>query len=609
MAHKQILFHSAAREKVLRGATLLADAIRVTLGPKSKSVLIQKNWGAPIVCNDGVTIAKEFDLKDPEENLGARVLRQAAEKTGDVVGDGTSTSTILAHAILADGVRNVVAGASAIDLKRGLDRGARVAIEALHAMSRPVKTKAEKAQVAALSAHNDAAIGALVADAIEKVGDEGVISVEESKTTETTLDVVEGMKFDRGFISPYFVTDAERMEAVLEDPLVLLCEQKIGVLNDLIPVLEQVAKSGRPLLVIAEDIEGEALATLVVNRLRGVLKVCAVKAPGFGDRRKAMLEDIAILTGGQVVSAEVGLKLENVALQQLGRAARVIADKENTTLIGSGGDRSRIDARLQQIRREIEKTTSDYDREKLEERLAKLSGGVAVIRVGAPAEAEMKAKKEALDDAISSTKAAVAEGIVPGGGLSTVGRTKRRFVEGNLERALSEEPRPGAERKLTGKEEALLVATACARPPAGRKRWTLTLLADAMVKLTNHDSLSGETVRRRLIDNDLKPWRRDMWCIPSVDGEYVARMEDVLDLYAEAPDPERPLVCFDETPVQLIGEVRQPISAQPGQRERYDYEYRRNGTVNLFVTFDLMACGGGNDGCEGDFGKEVCCAA
>ena len=418
MAHKQILFHSAAREKVLRGATLLADAIRVTLGPKSKSVLIQKNWGAPIVCNDGVTIAKEFDLKDPEENLGAQVLRQAAERTGDVVGDGTSTSTILAHAILADGVRNVVAGASAIDLKRGLDRGARVAIEALHAMSRPVKSKAEKAQVAALSAHNDAAIGALVADAIEKVGGEGVISVEESKTTETTLDVVEGMKFDRGFISPYFVTDAERMEAVLEDPLVLLCDQKIGVLNDLIPVLEQVAKSGRPLLVIAEDIEGEALATLVVNRLRGVLKVCAVKAPGFGDRRKAMLEDIAILTGAQVVSAEVGLKLENVALPQLGRAARVIADKENTTLIGSGGDRSRIDARLQQIRREIEKTTSDYDREKLEERLAKLSGGVAVIRVGAPAEAEMKTKKEALEDAISSTKAAVAEGIVPGGGLA-----------------------------------------------------------------------------------------------------------------------------------------------------------------------------------------------
>ena len=393
MAHKQILFHSAAREKILRGATLLADAVRVTLGPKSKSVLIQKNWGAPIVCNDGVTIAKEFDLKDPEENLGAQVLRQAAERTGDVVGDGTSTSTILAHAILADGVRNVVAGASAIDLKRGLDRAARVATEALHAMSRPVKTKAEKAQVATISAHNDAAIGALVADAIEKVGGDGVISVEESKTTETTLDVVEGMKFDRGFISPYFVTDAERMEAVLEDPFVLLCDHKIGALPDLIPVLEQVAKSGRPLLIIAEDIEGEALATLVVNRLRGVLKGLAVKAPGFGDRRKAILEDIAILTGAQVISADIGLKLESVTLQQLGRAARVVADKENTTLIGSGGDRVQIDARIQQIRREIEKTTSDYDREKLEERLAKLAGGVAVIRVGAPTEAEMKVEE------------------------------------------------------------------------------------------------------------------------------------------------------------------------------------------------------------------------
>ncbi|QWG21330.1 chaperonin GroEL [Bradyrhizobium sediminis] len=418
MAHKQILFHSAAREKVLRGATLLADAVRVTLGPKSKSVLIQKSWGAPIVCNDGVTIAKEIDLKDPEENLGAQILRQAAERTGDVVGDGTSTSTILAHAILADGVRNVVAGASAIDLKRGLDRAARVAIEALRAMSRPVKTKAEKAQVATLSAHNDPAIGDLVADAIEKVGGDGVISVEESKTTETTLDVVEGMKFDRGFISPYFVTDAERMEAVLEDPYVLLCDHKIGALRDLIPVLEQVAKSGRPLLIVAEDVEGEALATLIVNRLRGVLKGCAVKAPGFGDRRKAMLEDIAILTGAQVISEEIGLKLEGATLQQLGRAARVVADKENTTLIGSGGDRARIDGRIVQIRREIEKTTSDYDREKLEERLAKLAGGVAVIRVGAPTEAEMKAKKEALDDAISSTKAAVAEGIVPGGGLA-----------------------------------------------------------------------------------------------------------------------------------------------------------------------------------------------
>jgi chaperonin GroEL len=418
MAHKQVLFHSAAREKILRGATLLADAVRVTLGPKSKSVLIQKSWGAPIVCNDGVTIAKEFNLQDAEENLGAQVLRQAAEKTGEVVGDGTSTSTILAHAILADGVRNVVAGASAVDLKRGLDRATRAAVEALHTMSRPVKTKAEKAQVATISAHNDPAIGALVADAIEKVGGDGVISVEESKTTETTLDVVEGMRFDRGFISPYFVTDAERMEAVLEDPFVLLCDHKIGALRDLIPLLEQVAKSSRPLLIVAEDIEGEALATLIVNQLRGVLKGCAVKAPSFGDRRKAILEDMAILTGAQVISDDLGLKLESVTSQQLGRAARVVVDKENTTLIGSGGDRTRIDARTAQIRREIEKATSDYDREKLEERLAKLSGGVAVIRVGAPTEAEMKAKKEALDDAISSSKAAIAEGIVPGGGLA-----------------------------------------------------------------------------------------------------------------------------------------------------------------------------------------------
>ncbi len=415
MAHKQILFRSSAREQILRGATLLADAVRVTLGPKSKSVLIQRIWGAPIVCNDGVTIAKEFDLKDPEENLGAQALRQAAERTGDVVGDGTSTSTILAHAILAEGVRNVVAGASAIDLKRGLDRAVKVAIEALRGMSSPVKTKKEKAQVGTISAHNDSAIGELVADAMEKVGGEGVISVEESKTTETTLDVVEGMKFDRGFMSPYFVTDAERMEAVLEDPFVLLCDRKIGALRDMVALLEQVAKSGRPLLIVAEDVEGEALATLIVNQIRGVLKACAVKAPGFGDRRKAMLEDMAVLTGGQVIAEELW---ENVTLQQLGRASRVVADKENTTLIGGVGDRARIDGRIQQIRREIEKTTGDYDREKLEERLAKLSGGVAVIRVGAPSEAEMKSKKEALDDAISSTKAAVAEGVVPGGGLA-----------------------------------------------------------------------------------------------------------------------------------------------------------------------------------------------
>ena len=418
MAHKQVLFRSAAREKILRGATQLADAVRVTLGPKSKSVLIEKKWGAPIVCNDGVTIAKEFDLKDPEENLGARMLRQAAERTGDMVGDGTSTATVLAHAMFAEGLRNVVAGASAVDIKRGLDRAARRAIEALRALSRPVATRKEKAQVGAISAHNDPTIGELVAEAMDKVGGEGVISVEELKTTETALEVVEGMQFDRGFISPYFITSPETMESVMENALVLLSDRKIASLNDLITLLEQVAKSAQPLLVIAEDVEGEALATLVVNQIRGALKSCAVKAPGFGDRRKAMLQDIAVLIGGQVVSEDLGIKLENVGLAQLGRAKRVVVDKDNTTIIGGGGERKQVDARIEQIRREIDKTTSDYDREKLQERLAKLAGGVAVIRVGAPSEAEMKSRKEALDDAISATKAAVAEGIVPGGGLA-----------------------------------------------------------------------------------------------------------------------------------------------------------------------------------------------
>lgn len=418
MAYKHVMFRSAAREKVLRGAGQLADAVRVTLGPKSKSVLIQRKWGPPLVCNDGVTIAKEFQLKDPEENLGAQMLRQAAERTGDVVGDGTSGSTVLAHAIFADGVRNVVAGASAIDLKRGLERAAKVAITTLKEMSRPVTTRKEKAQIAAISAHNDEAIGEMVADAMEKVGNDGVITVEESKTTETVLEVVEGMQFDRGFISPYFITNPERMEAVLEDARILLCDHKIAALKDLIPLLEQVAKSARPLLVIAEDIEGEALATLIVNQLRGVLKSCAVKAPGFGDRRKAMLQDIAILTGGQVISEELGLKIEGTLPINLGIAKRIVIDKDTTTIIGGNGDKAAINARVGAIRREIEDSTSDYDKEKLRERLAKLSGGVAVIRVGAPAESEMKAKKEALDDAISATKAAVAEGIVPGGGLA-----------------------------------------------------------------------------------------------------------------------------------------------------------------------------------------------
>ncbi|MBX4958185.1 chaperonin GroEL [Rhizobium lentis] len=418
MPHKQVFFHAEARSKVLQGATRLADAVRITLGPRSKSVLIEKKWAAPIVCNDGVTIAKEFDLKDPEENLGARMLRAAAEKTGDVVGDGTSTSTVLAHAILADGHRNVVAGASAIDLKRGLDRAVNRTIKALRDLSRPVTTDKEKQQVAAISAHNDETIGQLVAEAMTQVGKEGVITVEESKTMETRLDVVEGTQFDRGYISPYFATDPEKMESVLEDARILIFDRKISALGDLVGLLEEIAKSGRPLLVIAEDVESEALATLIVNQIRGTFRNCAVKAPGFGDRRKAMLQDLAILTGAQLISEDLGFKLDKTTLEQLGTATRVVVDKDTTTIIGGGGSQQAIRARGEQIRKEIETTTSDCDKEKLQERLAKLSGGVAVIRVGAPAEAEVKAKKEALDDAINATKAAVEEGIVPGGGLA-----------------------------------------------------------------------------------------------------------------------------------------------------------------------------------------------
>ncbi|WP_449105641.1 chaperonin GroEL [Pseudomonas mohnii] len=418
MAHSKILFRATAREKILSGATQLADAVRVTLGPKSKSVLMQNKWGNPTVCNDGVTIAKRIDLLDPEENLGAQMLRQAAERTGEAVGDGTSTSTVLAHAILADGIRNVVAGASAIDLKRGLDRGLSLVVASLASQSRPVSTPREKAQVATLSAHNDAVIGQLVADALEKVGVEGVVSVEESKTTETVVEVMEGMRFDRGYVSPYFVTDAEKMQVELDDAYLLLCDHKIGALKDLLPLLELIAKSGQPLVLIADDIEGEALTTMVVNQIRGVLRAVAIKAPGFGDRRKEMLQDIAILTGATVASNDLGITLEQMELSQLGRVHRVVVQKDSTALIGGAGAPEAIATRLQQIRAQIDSTTSDYDREKLQERLARLSGGVAVIRVGAPSEAEMKARKDALDDAISATRAAISEGIVPGGGLA-----------------------------------------------------------------------------------------------------------------------------------------------------------------------------------------------
>jgi chaperonin GroEL len=418
MSPKHLLFRSAAREKLLLGVSKLADAVRVTLGPKSKSVLIEKKWGKPLVCNDGVTIAREIELKDADENLGARMIREAAERTGDAVGDGTSTATVLAHAIYAEGVRNIAAGASAIDMKRGLERGLKAAVAAIRALSRPVESRKEKAQVAAISAHNNPAIGELVADAMEKVGKEGVVSVEEAKGTETTLEIVEGMQFDRGYLSPYFITNPDRMEAILDEPAILLYEKKIVNLKDLLPVLEETAKLHQSLLLVAEDVEAEALATLVVNRIRGILACAAVKAPGYGDRRKEMMEDLAILTGGKFIAEELGLKLENTSMKDLGKAQRVVLNKDNTTVIGGAGKKETIQGRCAEIRKQIQRTTSDYDREKLEERLAKLSGGVAVIRAGAPTEVELKSLKEALEDAISATKAAMAEGILPGGGLT-----------------------------------------------------------------------------------------------------------------------------------------------------------------------------------------------
>jgi len=418
MAAKQIHFRSEAREKVLRGASALADAVRVTLGPKSRCVLIERKWGKPLVSDDGVSIAKEVELEDPEENLGVQMLRQAAERTGDRVGDGTTTSTLLAFEIFAEGVKNVAAGASAIDLRRGLQRGLAVVLDAVRRQAKPVETTLAKTQVATIAAHNDPTVGAMVAEAVTKVGPEGAVTVEEAKGTETTLEVVEGLQFDRGFLSAYFVTDPEKMEVVLDDPVILLSDRKIATLKDLLPLLEQVVKIGRPLLIVAEDIEGEALATLVLNKLRGILLCAAVKAPGFGDRRKAMLEDIAILTGGRIVSEELGRRLESAGIDDLGHAHRVVIDKDNTTIVGGGGAHQAIEGRCQDLRHQIEKATSDYDREKLQERLAKLSGGVAVVKVGAPSETELKSLKDAFDDAVAATKAAVAEGIVPGGGLS-----------------------------------------------------------------------------------------------------------------------------------------------------------------------------------------------
>jgi chaperonin GroEL len=418
MAAKQIVYSENARAAILRGVNQLADAVKATLGPKGRNAILDKKFGAPLITKDGVTVAKEIELKDPYENMGAQLVREVASKTSDVAGDGTTTATVLAQAIFREGVKNITAGANPMDIKRGIDKAVEAVVEELKKLSKPCKAKKEISQIGTISANNDATIGDLIAEAMEKVGKDGVITVEEAKSMSTSLDVVEGMQFDRGYISPYFITDAERMEVSLEDAFLLIHEKKISSMKDLLPLLEQVAKMGKPLVLIAEDIEGEALATLVVNKLRGILNVAAVKAPGFGDRRKAMLEDIATLTGGQVISEDLGLKLENVKLTDLGRAKRVTIDKDNTTIVEGHGDEKKIQARVKQVKAQIEETTSDYDREKLQERLAKIVGGVAVINVGASTETEMKEKKARVEDALHATKAAVEEGIVPGGGVA-----------------------------------------------------------------------------------------------------------------------------------------------------------------------------------------------
>jgi len=420
MSAKVITFGESARKKILNGVNSLADAVKVTLGPKGRNVVIEKSFGSPKVTKDGVTVAKEIDLEDKFENMGAQMVKEVASKTADAAGDGTTTATVLAQAIYREGAKLVAAGHSPMELKRGIDTAVQTLIKEIEKLSKPCKDQGEIAQVGTISANGDAEIGKILADAMEKVGRDGVITVDEAKSMETTLEVVEGMQFDRGYLSPYFVTDSERMECVLEDAFILLYEKKISNMKDLLPVLEQTARSGRPLLIIAEEVEGEALATLVVNKLRGTIKIAAVKAPGFGDRRKAMLEDIAIQTGGSLISEDLGQKLESVTLEHLGRAKRVNIDKDNTTIVDGAGKKSDIEARVKLMRKQIEDSTSDYDKEKLQERLAKLSGGVAVIKVGAATEAEMKEKKDRVDDALASTRAAVEEGIVPGGGVALI---------------------------------------------------------------------------------------------------------------------------------------------------------------------------------------------
>ena len=446
---KQLLYSDQARSAILQGVNQLANAVKATLGPKGRNAILDKKFGAPTITKDGVTVAKEIDLKDPYQNMGAQLVKEVASKTSDVAGDGTTTATVLAQAIFREGVKHLSAGANPMELKRGIEKAVETATEELKKLSKPCQDKKEIGQIGAISANNDSTIGDLIAEAMDKVGKDGVITVEEAKSMSTSLDVVEGMQFDRGYISPYFVTNAERMESSLEDAFLLIHEKKISAMKDLLPILEQVAKMGKPLVIVAEDVEGEALATLVVNKLRGTLNIAAVKAPGFGDRRKAMLEDIAILTGGQVISEEVGVKLENVKLTDLGRAKRVTIDKDNTTVVEGAGDPKQIEGRVKQIKAQIEETTSDYDREKLQERLAKIVGGVAVINVGAATETEMKEKKARVEDALHATKAAVEEGIVPGGGvalLRSVPALEKMKLDGdqqfgvNIVRRACEEP-------------------------------------------------------------------------------------------------------------------------------------------------------------------------
>ena len=415
---KEIKYDQAVRESLLKGVNTLADAVRVTLGPKGRNVILQKSFGSPTVTKDGVTVAKEIEIEDNFENMGAQMVKEVASKTSDVAGDGTTTATVLAQSIYREGAKLVAAGHNPMELKRGIEKAVEVVVDELKKLSKPTKDQKEIAQVGTISANNDETIGNIIAEAMGKVGKEGVITDEEAKSMETSLEIVEGMQFDKGYISPYFVTNPEKMEAVMDEPLILINEKKVSNMKDLLPILEQVAKMGKPLLIIAEDVEGEALATLVVNKLRGTLKVAAVKAPGFGDRRKAMLEDIAILTGGQMISEELGIKLETIGLKDLGGAKRIVIDKDNTTIVDGAGEKKEIEARVKQIRAQIDETTSDYDREKLQERLAKLVGGVAVINVGAATETEMKEKKARVEDALNATKAAVEEGIIPGGGVA-----------------------------------------------------------------------------------------------------------------------------------------------------------------------------------------------